>query len=106
MKLNIGDNLRRLRREQNMTQETLAEKLGVSFQSVSRWENGTTYPDIEFLPAIARIFGTTVDGLIGCDATPSDEEMEQIMAENKFGNVCCHLVTDACQICAEILNED
>ena len=34
------------------------------------------------------------------------EEMEQIMAENKFGNVCCHLVTDACQICAEILNED
>ena len=34
------------------------------------------------------------------------EEMEQIMAENKFDNVCCHLVTDACQICAEILNED
>ena len=34
------------------------------------------------------------------------EEMEQIMAENKFGNVCFHLVTDACQICAEILNED
>ena len=65
MKLNIGENLRRLRREQNMTQETLAEKLGTSFQSVSRWENGTTYPDIEFLPAIARIFGTTVDNLIG-----------------------------------------
>ncbi len=79
MKLNIGDNLRRLRREQNMTQEALAEKLGTSFQSVSRWENGTTYPDIEFLPAIARIFGTTVDGLIGCDTRPSDEEMEQIM---------------------------
>ena len=79
MKLNIGENLRRLRREQNMTQETLAEKLGTSFQSVSRWENGTTYPDIEFLPAIARIFGTTVDNLIGCDSNPSDEEMEQIM---------------------------
>ena len=79
MKLNIGENLRRLRREQNITQETLAEKLGTSFQSVSRWENGTTYPDIEFLPAIARIFGTTVDNLIGCDSNPSDEEMEQIM---------------------------
>ena len=79
MNLNIGENLRRLRREQNMTQETLAEKLGTSFQSVSRWENGTTYPDIEFLPAIARIFGTTVDNLIGCDSNPSDEEMEQIM---------------------------
>ena len=86
MKLNIGDNLRRLRREQNMTQEALAEKLGTSFQSVSRWENGTTYPDIEFLPAIARIFGTTVDGLIGCDATPSDEEMESFVKQwNKAG---------------------
>ena len=42
MKLNIGENLRRLRREQNMTQETLAEKLGTSFQSVSRWENGVS----------------------------------------------------------------
>ena len=79
MKLNIGDNLRRLRREQNMTQEALADRLGTSFQSVSRWENGTTYPDIEFLPAIARIFGTTVDNLIGCDTRPSDEEIEQIM---------------------------
>ena len=34
------------------------------------------------------------------------EEMEQIMAENKFANVCSHVVTDACEICAEILNED
>ena len=34
------------------------------------------------------------------------EEMEQIMAENKFGNVCCHAVTEACRICSEILNEE
>ena len=41
MKLNIGENIRRLRRAADMTQEQLADKLGVSYQSVSRWENGT-----------------------------------------------------------------
>ena len=57
MKLNIGENLRRLRRAADMTQEQLADKLGVAYQSVSRWENGTTYPDMEFLPVLAGIFG-------------------------------------------------
>ena len=79
MKLNIGENIRRLRREHNMTQETLAEKLGVSFQSVSRWENGTTYPDMEFLPVLARIFSVSADDLIGCGDRPTDSEMEAIM---------------------------
>ena len=79
MKLNIGENIRRLRREHNMTQETLAEKLGVSFQSVSRWENSATYPDMEFLPALARIFSVSVDDLIGCGDRPTDSEMEAIM---------------------------
>ena len=67
MKLNIGENIRRLRRAADMTQEQLADKLGVAYQSVSRWENQTTYPDIEFLPALAGIFGVTVDELIGCE---------------------------------------
>ena len=43
MKLNIGENLRRLRRAADMTQEQLADKLGVAYQSVSRWENGTLH---------------------------------------------------------------
>ncbi len=64
MKLNLGENIRTLRRTANMTQEQLAEQLGVSFQSVSRWENGSTYPDMELLPAIARIFSVTVDFLL------------------------------------------
>ena len=76
--LYLGTNIKEYRLKKGYTQEQLAYELGVSSQTISRWENGTTYPDIEFLPAIARIFGTTVDGLIGCDATPSDEEMEQM----------------------------
>ena len=46
MKLNFAENLRKLRRERGFTQEQLAEKMGVSFQTVSRWETGVVYPDI------------------------------------------------------------
>ena len=67
MKLNIGENIRRLRRGMDMTQEQLADKLGVAYQSVSRWENGTTYPDMEMLPALSSIFGVTVDELLGME---------------------------------------
>ena len=63
MKLTIGENIRDHRRKQDLTQEELAERLGVSYQSVCRWENGTTYPDIELLPAITKLFGITVDEL-------------------------------------------
>ena len=56
MKLNFAENLRKLRRERGFTQEALAEKLGVSFQTVSRWETNVVYPDIELLPVIAELF--------------------------------------------------
>lgn len=65
MKLTIGENIRRFRKENDVTQECLAERLGVTYQSVSRWENGTTYPDLELIPAIAEMLGVTVDELFG-----------------------------------------
>lgn len=77
MKLNIGENIRRLRRGMDMTQEQLADKLGVAYQSVSRWENGATYPDMEFLPALSSIFGVTVDDLLGCE----DSRKQELLAE-------------------------
>ena len=67
MTLKIGDKIRSLRLQNKLTQEQLADRLGVSYQSVSRWENGVTYPDIEFLPAIARYFSVTTDYLLGQD---------------------------------------
>ena len=81
MKLNIGENLRRLRRAADMTQEQLADKLGVAYQSVSRWENGTTYPDMEFLPVLAGIFGVTVDELLGCEDSLKKEKLEKRLEE-------------------------
>lgn len=67
MKLNMGENLRRLRRERDLTQEQLAEALGVTCQSVSRWENGACYPDVELLPVLAGFFGVSLDRLLGVD---------------------------------------
>ena len=65
MKLTIGENIRRFRKKNDLTQETLAECLGVSYQSISRWENGTTYPDLELIPAIAEVLSVSVDELLG-----------------------------------------
>ena len=67
MNLKLGENIRTLRLQHKLTQEQLADRLGVSYQSISRWENGVTYPDIEYLPAIARQFAVTTDYLLGQD---------------------------------------
>ena len=67
MKLQIGENIKNLRREKNLTQEEFAEIIGVSAQAVSRWENDTCYPDMELLPTIAGFFNISVDKLIGAD---------------------------------------
>ena len=80
MRLNVAQNIKRLRKEAGLTQEALSEKLGVSSQSVSRWELGICYPDLELLPSIANFFGVSVDVLLNNDAE-SKERDEQIFQE-------------------------
>ena len=65
--LHLSENLRLCRLEKDMTQEELAECLGVTPQSVSKWERGETYPDITLLPALANVFDTGIDFLMGMD---------------------------------------
>ncbi|MBQ8511146.1 MAG: helix-turn-helix transcriptional regulator [Clostridia bacterium] len=67
MTLPTANIIRTMRRENNVTQDELAQALGVSYQAVSRWENGQAYPDIELLPKIAAFFGITTDRLLGAD---------------------------------------
>ena len=55
----------KLRRAKGMTQQELGEKLGVSFQTVSKWETNVTMPDITVLPELAALFGVSVDALLG-----------------------------------------
>ena len=63
----VGEKISSLRKERSMTQEELAATVGVSAQSVSKWENNVTMPDILLLPVIAGIFEVTVDELFSIE---------------------------------------
>lgn len=65
MSLSLGKKISELRKEKGITQEELADKLGISPQAVSKWENDLSCPDIMSLPDIADIFGITIDELFG-----------------------------------------
>lgn len=75
----IGETIRNLRRERNITQEEFANILGVTYQSVFRWENNTCYPDMELLPDIADFFGITVDKLMGADKNAEQKEIDRYL---------------------------
>lgn len=79
--MQLGKRIKELRIENNLTQEELAEQLGVSFQAVSRWENDLTYPDITLLPILANMFGVTVDYLLDVDIMKKEAEINAIIEE-------------------------
>ena len=64
MNTTLGKRIAALRREKELKQDELAEKLGVSPQAVSKWENDQTCPDISLLPLLAKILGVSVDELL------------------------------------------
>ncbi|MDE7293263.1 MAG: helix-turn-helix domain-containing protein, partial [Oscillospiraceae bacterium] len=64
MKIVIDEVLKKLRSQKGLTQEALAEEMGVSVQAVSKWENGLSCPDIAALPGLAEFLGVTVDYLL------------------------------------------
>lgn len=80
--MNIGQKIKELRQENGLTQEDLAEQLGVSFQAVSRWENSTTYPDITLLPIIANMFDVTIDYLLDMESYKKDEELKKMIEKD------------------------
>ena len=61
MKENMGQIIKRLRKERNLTQEELAEQLNISAQAISKWENGTSMPDISQVVPLANLFGVPTD---------------------------------------------
>ncbi len=69
----LSENLKKYRVLKNLTQEDLAEFLGITPQSVSKWERGESCPDITLLPALANIFETSVDLLLGMDTIRAEE---------------------------------
>ena len=74
----LSENLKKYRLIKNLTQEDVAEYLGITPQSVSKWERGECYPDITFLPALANIFETSIDLLVGMDTIRAWETRRDI----------------------------
>jgi transcriptional regulator with XRE-family HTH domain len=81
MNIYISENIKRLRHEKNLTQEALADFIGISFQAVSKWECGDAYPDITLLPVIANYFGVTIDELLGNDKIKAEERIQDYLNE-------------------------
>lgn len=78
MELYIGENIKALRKIRKMTQEQLAERVGVSFQAVSKWENNIAFPDVTFIPVIACVFGVSTDELFGFNKKEMQEDVKAI----------------------------
>lgn len=76
--LNIADNIVRLRHKKKITQEQLADFIGVTKASVSKWENQQSTPDITILPRLATFFDVTIDELVGYTPQLSKEQIQRI----------------------------
>ena len=94
MQLNLGDNIRQLRRRNKKTQEALADALGVTPQAVSRWESGGSYPDMNLIPSIANFFGVSIDELFGYEGERTQRidalaaEIDRMNRLNRGKDVC------------------
>lgn len=81
MIVNLGEKIKELRKKKDISQEVLAQYLGVTFQAVSKWENGTTMPDVGMIPAIASFFDVTTDELFNYDLMKTEEKVMEICSE-------------------------
>lgn len=74
MELSLSTNISKLRREHHMTQEQLAEALGVTFASVSKWERGAATPELSLIAELADLFGVSLDALVGYSFRNNDRQ--------------------------------
>ena len=81
MKETMGQIIRRLRKERNLTQDELAEQLGVTFQAISKWENDTGMPDISQIIPLATVFNVSTDVIFGVCGRNDIEEVNKIIEQ-------------------------
>ena len=86
--LHLSENLVRLRHKKKLTQEEVADFMGVTKASVSKWEKGQNTPDLLLIPRLAAFFDVTVDELIGYEAQLSPEQIRSQYAELSRGFAC------------------
>ena len=79
--MSIGENIKKLRREREITQEQLAEFLHITPSAISQWETDRVLPDISYLPMLANIFRVSADVILGIDIDSKDSKIEEIYQE-------------------------
>lgn len=89
MKLSLAENICQLRKAHSMTQEQLAEALGVTFASVSKWERGVATPELKLIAQMADLFGVSLDALVGFSLTEggvaaSAERIHQLQRQKRY----------------------
>ena len=99
--MEIGQRIRELRAAQAMSQDDLAARVYVSRQTISSWENGKTYPDVQSLLLLSDIFGASVDSLIKGDVEAMNETIERdVVVIRRLGAAMIALA--ACTVAAAI----
>ena len=81
--MTIGTNIKKLRRERDITQEQLAEYLNISVSAISQWECGKTTPDISLLAPLANIFDVSADVLLGIDVANKEKQIRDIVSKSE-----------------------
>lgn len=79
--IKLGEKIKVLRKQKNISQEVFANYLGVSFQAVSKWETGNTMPDVTLIPAIASFFGVSTDELFDFNLFEMEKQVDEICDE-------------------------
>lgn len=79
--IKLGEKIKSLRKQRDISQEVLADYLGVTFQAVSKWETGAAMPDIVLIPAIASFFGVSTDELFDYDRLENEKKVDDICRE-------------------------
>ena len=94
MNIYIGENVRHYRTKKGLTQEELADYLGVSFQAVSKWERNLAYPDVETIPIIANFFDISIDELMGNSRIRAEDCICAYLKEYERLDLLCTTKTD------------
>lgn len=84
--MEIGNQIRQLRLHRSITQEAMAQHLGVTPQAISKWERGAATPDIAMLPDISAYFGVTIDALFALSDDTRMERIENMLCDDRYLN--------------------
>ena len=104
--MNFKDNLKKIRKDNNLSQEELAEKLNVTRQSVSKWESGVAYPEMDKVIQICKMFNLNIDDLLNKDIKEVNEAKETKSIFNKYVDDFLGYITKAVKvICSMSLSQ-